>query len=117
MSLLPTPRVSQSDGSIDDLERADGIKIDFGSQRVPSSASLSGGTPQRRSHHDLQLLINELFEQRETIQQGEDGSRKCQCRELPHLVRAFQDRRNLTILQDEEFESLESFAEQVRTAY
>ena len=87
----------------------------FGFQRVPSSASLSGGgTPQRRSHHDLQLLINELFEQRETIQQDEDGSRKCQCRELPHLVRAFQERRNLTILQDAEFESLESFAEQVR---
>lgn len=69
-------------------------------------------TPQRRSILDLQAQIDDLFSR--VAEENEDGSRICRSADLPELLRAFEERRNITLLDQEEQVSLASFAEQVR---
>lgn len=79
-----------------------------------SSGGATTTTPQRRSLYDLQLLIDEVFERAGSSE--EDGSVKtCPVADLSRVLTAFENRRNLSLLTDDEKRSLEAFAEQVRS--
>lgn len=97
--------------------------------RSPSStaaaAAAAPDTPQRRSIYDLQLLIDELFEDKQLTSYGNgdandggDGSsnsssKTCRSADLPGILAAFEDRRGIVLLSEDEKIQLASFAQSV----
>lgn len=81
-----------------------------------SGASASGGTPQRRSTYELQQQIDELFAEVAGDGSGSGSTpaaKTCRCADLPKIVAAFEQRKDTVLLNDDEKESLDAFAQTV----
>ena len=81
-------------------------------------------TPQRRSLYDLQKLIDEVFDgfassrRSSSPSNDEDGDadeqeRTCRAADLPAILTAFEERRKVMLLDENEMEMLKAFTEQV----
>lgn len=76
-------------------------------------------TPQRRSLYDLQRLIDEVFDgfakggALEGAEGAGDGARTCRAADLPAILIAFEEKRSVNLLDENEMEMLKAFAEQV----
>lgn len=78
-------------------------------------------TPQRRSLYDLQKLIDEVFDgfardgspTTSTHGDKDAGERTCRAKDLPAILSAFEERRKVMLLDENEMEMLKAFTEQV----
>lgn len=70
-------------------------------------------TPHRRSLYDLQKLIDEVFDGFAKDADTDDDARTCRAADLPAILSAFEEKRDLILLDDGEKEMLRAFTEQV----
>lgn len=87
----------------------------------------AANTPQRRSLYDLQKLIDEVFDGFASSRSGththredsagedpqDEEERTCRAADLPAILTAFEKRRNVMLLDENEMEMLKAFTEQV----
>jgi hypothetical protein len=89
--------------------------------QAPRERAQDPNTPQRRSLYDLQRLIDEVFdgfagnEGLVLSDQDDDETpaRTCRAEDLPAILTAFEQRRDLLLLDDGEKDLLKAFTEQV----
>ncbi|KAK9894103.1 hypothetical protein P389DRAFT_181516 [Cystobasidium minutum MCA 4210] len=86
----------------------------------------AANTPQRRSLYDLQKLIDEVFDGFASSRSGththredsagedpqDEEERTCRAADLPAILTAFEKRRNVMLLDENEMEMLKAFTEQ-----